>query len=65
MPCLDLGFGQRLWRFSGPPEAWRPAPPGHFYKAAKDGPPPGRQYAAIGYGLFGPLALEREPGGTP
>ncbi len=37
------------------------AGPGHFSKGPKTGPPPGAQYDTIGYGLFVPFVLSRQP----
>jgi hypothetical protein len=33
--------------------------PGMFQNGPKDGPPPGEQYASVGYGLFEPFVLKR------
>jgi hypothetical protein len=33
--------------------------PGMFQRGPKDGPPPGNQYATVGYGLFEPFALKQ------
>ncbi len=33
--------------------------PGMFQNGPKDGPPPGRQYSTVGYGLFEPFVLKR------
>lgn len=37
------------------------AGPSHFTKGPKTGPPPGAQYDTIGYGLFAPFILSRQP----
>jgi hypothetical protein len=37
------------------------ASPGHFSKGPQTGPPPGARYDTIGYGLFAPFVLSRNP----
>lgn len=37
------------------------AGPGHFSRGPKTGPPPGASYDTIGYGLFAPFVLSRQP----
>jgi len=44
------------------------AGPGHFRNAPETGPPPGKQYSTVGYGLFEPFTLRQRtcaPGSQP